>query len=118
MIRAKQQAKHQESLLTNHRSLFEHLNEWDVKLYAIAQKLFWRQWKSADIDVNRLKARNILQSGLLLHPKYIDKYDTSDLKKYAEIQLKERLSRCNSKEVKRWLESDFYSSNFWKNPLK
>ena len=108
----------QESLLTNHRSLFERLNHWDVKLYAIAQQLFWRQWKSADIDVNRLKARNILQSGLLLHPKNIDKYDTSDLKKHAEKQLKERLSRCDSKEVKRWLEFDFYSSNFWKNPLK
>tara|TARA_B100000674_G_scaffold499457_2_gene545921 strand:- start:9304 stop:10506 length:1203 start_codon:yes stop_codon:yes gene_type:complete len=104
----------QESLLSAHRPLFEHLNEWDVKLYAIAQKLFWQKWKSADIDVDRLKARNILQSDFLLHPKFIDKNDFKSLKTFAEKQLNKRLSKCDSKSVKRWVESDFYNSNFWK----
>ena len=105
----------QESLLSNHRPLLEHLNEWDVKLYAIAQNLFWRQWKTADIDVDRLKARNILQSGLILHPKHIDDHNSVTLKRHAEKQLQKRLSNCESKSVRRWAESDFYSSNFWKD---
>jgi hypothetical protein len=104
----------QESLLSQHRPLFENLNEWDVKLYSIAQRLFWRQWKGADIDVARVKARTLLQSDILIHPQFLDKYDASSIKAHAEKQLKKRLLKCDCKFVKRWAESDFYNSNFWK----
>ena len=105
----------QESLLSKYRTLFEHLNEWDVKLYSIAHKLFWQQWKDADIDIDRLKARNVLQSGIIIHPKYIGFHDLDTIKSLAEKQVKKRLLKCQSKSVRNWAESDFYTSNFWKS---
>lgn len=105
----------QESLLSEHRPLFEHLNEWDVKLYKIAQKLFWQRWKSADIDTDRLKARSILQSSPLIHANHIEKYDYDLLRKNAEKLLHYHMKKCNSKSVRKWLEKDFYCANFWKS---
>ena len=54
--------------LIKHRPLVESLNEWDVKLYAEANNIFWKRWKDFDIDPARLEARRILQAKPLVLP--------------------------------------------------
>ena len=101
----------QESLLLKHRSLLENLNSWDLKLYKEATMLFWKRWREADIDPNRLKARRILQgrpllnAGLFVNP-------SIDLDQIlGKITL--LATRSTSSAVARWIKNDGRAASFW-----
>jgi hypothetical protein len=101
----------QESLLTHHRGLLESLNAWDVKLYTEAKRLFWKRWKQADIDPDRLKARRILQGKPLLHQKLLQQPE--EAQRQMKSKIKFRAQKETSPAVARWIQQDGEAASFW-----
>jgi len=101
----------QESLLTKHRALLEGLNPWDVKLYDEARRLFWKRWKEAGIDPDRLRARRLLQAKPLLHAKLLCQPEEARRQILTKIQF--RVQKAPSAAVGRWVEQDGQAAAFW-----
>lgn len=101
----------QESLLIQHRSLLESFNPWDVKLYQEAKRLFWKRWKEAEIDPDRLKARRILQAKPLSHPKLFKQPEEAKRQILAKILF--RVQKASNPAVGRWIEQDGLAAGFW-----
>ena len=107
-----------QSLLTKHRKLLEHLNEWDMKLYAEAQRLFWKRWRQADIPVDRLQARRLLQDKPLLNPSQFKK-PTRTITKSDLLEFCVRaVAKCEDANLKQWMHSELVSANFWNSEFQ
>ena len=102
----------QESLLVKYRSLLEHLNEWDVKLYAEASRIFWKRWRAADIDPARLEARRSLQSKPLLHPQLLS--DSQKAQQEIHTRISHRASKARNSSVAKWIKHDGINAAFWR----
>ena len=101
----------QESLLIKHRTLLESLNQWDVKLYKEASRLFWKRWKDIDLDPDRLEARRILQSKPLLHPKRLSNGQAARDEMTARIE--HRSKKARTKNIAKWILKDGFNAMFW-----
>ena len=106
----------QQSLLLKYRPLFEELNSWDVKLYQEATRLFWKRWKVADIDSDRLIARRILQSKPLITGDKIRKgYRECRAQAFGKIEF--RANTVKSSTVRDWIRKDAENAQFWNRSL-
>ena len=101
----------QESLLVNHRPLLEHLNHWDVKLYAEASRLFWKRWRAAEIDPARLEARRALQAKPLLHPQLLS--DPKKAENEILSRVSHRASHARNAAIAKWIKTDGMNAMFW-----
>lgn len=101
----------QESLLVKHRDLLESLNPWDVKLYKEGLNLFWKRWKQAEIDPDRLKARRTLQGKPLLDTRLLKQPEEARRQIRAKIMF--RAQKATSPAVARWIEQDGHEAAFW-----
>lgn len=106
-----------QSLLTKHRALFEHLNEWDVKLYAEAQRIFWNRWKKSEIPVDRLHARRLLQEKPLISP--VQFTGTSKSISYSDIvaYAHKRVAAISDKNVRQIAFDELVNANFWNSNI-
>ena len=103
-----------QSLLTNYRELFENINSWDVKLYAIAKDIFWSRWKEYGISSDQLQARRLLQSKPLFHPKLLSS-DIDSLRQSILNRIQRRSLKASSKSISNYIVQDGISAQFW-NP--
>ena len=101
----------QESLLVKHRPLLEHLNEWDVKLYGEASRIFWKRWRAAEIDPARLEARRSLQSKPLLHPQLLS--DSKKVQHEIHSRISHRASNARNPTIAKWIKNDGMNAMFW-----